>query len=233
MTKKSTTTDKKSREASETHYQELFDSSPMAYFSLSKHGIIRQVNKAAQGLLGYSSQEILKRNISSIFPKNGSSTDAGKLLVSEVLQGKEIKDLEVQMVDSAGKRVWVSVIASLLRSPSHKESISLMAFNIDRRKHAEARAIADRERASLVLEIMTHDLNNVNQSLVFSLGLVNEMQDIPESGRNLVSETINEVRKSARMISNLRSIIDLSEKNLEHEWTDIKLQLDQAAQLVC
>jgi PAS domain S-box-containing protein len=232
VTKKSTILDEKDKNGSETHYRVLFNSTPIAYFSLSKHGIIREVNKAAQDLLGYESSQLLKRNVSSIFPTNGSSSDAGKLLVSEVLQGKELKDLEVQMIDSEGKRIWVSVTASLLSAPGLKESIGLMAIHIDRRKNAEARAIADRERASLVLEIMTHDLNNVNQSLVFSLGLVDEMTDIPEAGRNLVRDTIHEVRKSARMISNLRSIIDLSEKTLDHEWTDIKVILNQAIQQV-
>ncbi|MFW9848984.1 MAG: ATP-binding protein [Candidatus Thorarchaeota archaeon] len=218
--------------ASERHYQVLFDSSPMAYFSVSKLGTITQLNKAAEELLGYSADQILRRDISSIFPRTGSSSDAGNLLVSEVLQGKEIKDLEVQMIDAEGNRIWVSLTASLLKSPGLKDAIGIMAFNIERRKHAEARATADRERAALVLEIMTHDLNNVNQSLVFSLGLIDEMKDIPEAGRNLIHQTIDEVRKSARMISNLRSIIDLSEKSLEYEWTDLRVPLKSAIQLV-
>ncbi|MCK5150822.1 MAG: PAS domain S-box protein [Candidatus Thorarchaeota archaeon] len=221
-----------SKSASERRYQKLFDSSPMAYFYLSQYGIIQEVNNVAETLLGYDSKELLKRNISSIFPENGTSADAGRLLVSEVMQGKEIKDLEVQMVDADGARIWVSVTASLLKSPGLKESIGLMAVNIDRRKHAEARAIADRERSSLVLEVMTHDLNNVNQSLVFSLGLIEEMSNIPEAGRNLVRQTTHEVRKAARMISNLRAIINLGEKTYDLDWTDVHHTLSQAIELV-
>jgi len=216
------------KESLDTRYEELFNSSPMAYFSLSPHGIIQQVNQAAVDLLGYKTSDLLKRNISSLFPKDGTSSDAGKLLVSEVLQGKEIKNLDAQMTNSEGDRVWVSITASLSKSSGPKKTIGMMAVNVNRRKQAEARARKDRERFSLVLEVMTHDLNNVNQSLIFSLGLVNEMQDIPEAGRNLVQSTIEEVRRAARMISNLKAIIDLSEKSLEFDWTDINSVIENA-----
>ncbi|MDF1540687.1 MAG: HAMP domain-containing sensor histidine kinase [Candidatus Thorarchaeota archaeon] len=211
-----------------TRYEELFNSSPMAYFSLSPHGIIQQVNQAAADLLGYSTSDLLKRNISSLFPRNGTSSDAGKLLLSEVLQGKEIRDLDAQMMNSESNRIWVSLTASLHKSSDSKISIGMMAVNVNRRKAAEARAKKDRERFSLVLEVMTHDLNNVNQSLIFSLGLVNEMDHIPEAGRNLVQGTIDEVRRAARMISNLKAIIDLSEKSLGFEWTDINSVVENA-----
>ena len=221
-----------SKSASKRRYKELFDSSPIAYFYLSQHGIIQEVNSIASTLLGYDYKELLKRNISSIFPRNGTSADAGKLLVSEVMQGKEIKDLEVQMIDSDGAKIWVSVTASLLKSKGLKDSIGRLAVNIDRRKHAEVRAIADRERSSLVLEVMTHDLNNVNQSLVFSLGLIEEMTNIPEAGRKLIRQTTHEVRKAARMISNLRAIINLGEKTYELEWTDVHDIISQATNFV-
>lgn len=225
-TEKTTLNNKENRK--DRRYEELFNSSPMAYFSLSPHGIIQQVNQAAADLLGYETSDLLKRNISSLFPRDGISTDAGKLLVSEALQGKNLRDLDAQMMNSEGDHIWVSLTASVHKSIGSKTSIGMMAFNVNRRKQAEARARKDRERFSLVLEVMTHDLNNVNQSLIFSLGLVNEMQNIPESGRNLVQGTIDEVRRAARMISNLRAIIDLSEKPLEEEWTDLKSSIDNA-----
>ncbi|MFW9909767.1 MAG: PAS domain-containing protein [Candidatus Thorarchaeota archaeon] len=219
-------------QASESKYRNLFDSSPMAYFSLSPHGIIQQVNNAAAELLGYPIEDLVRRSISSLFPQNGTFSDSGKVLISEIMQGKEIKDLEVQMVDSEGKRIWVSITASLLKNPGIINAIGLMAVNIDRRKLAEARAFANQERAALILEVMTHDLNNVNQSLLFSLGLIDVLPDLSQPGKNLVQQTIDEVKRSARMISNLRSIFDMGDSPLESEAMDLAPIVQQALHMV-
>ncbi|MFW9921317.1 MAG: PAS domain S-box protein, partial [Candidatus Thorarchaeota archaeon] len=209
------------KEYADDIYQVLFNSSPIAYFALSQSGIIQQVNNAAVELLGFPESDLLKRNISSIFPSAGVSHDTGKILISEVLQGKELKNVEVQMITSDGDTIWVGVTASIINRNTGGKSIGLLATNIDRRKHAEARATAERERASLVLEVMTHDLNNVNQSLIFSLGLLGESQPLNDTGSNLLISTLMEVKRASRMISNLRTIFSLSETSIQKEWTDI------------
>ena len=50
---------------SESRYRALFDSSPIAYFTLSMSGNILQINKAAERLLGYSEDDILRRNLAT------------------------------------------------------------------------------------------------------------------------------------------------------------------------
>jgi PAS domain S-box-containing protein len=225
--------DTKSRDSEAVYnYQQLFDSSPIAYFSLSQSGIIKQVNEAACNLLGFPESTLLKRSISSVFPANGLSYDAGQLLISEVLQGKEIRDVEVQMVDSDGNRIWVSITASILEQSDSGRSIGLMATDINRRKLAEARANLERERAGLVLEVMTHDLNNVNQSLIFSLGLIKEAGQLSQASQVLLDNTVAEVMRASRMISNLRLISSMSDSQLDKEWTDVKSCIDRAAEMV-
>ncbi len=194
---------------------------PLAYFSLSQHGIITNLNSEAVDLLGYPKDALLKHHVSSVFATDSDSDDVGRLLVSEVMQGKEIKDLEVQMVRSDGSKVWVSITASIISQNGGPPMIGLMATDIDRRKFAESRARSERERASLVLEVMTHDLNNVNQSLIFSLGLLGESQRLNRTGSNLLNASLEEVRRASRMISNLRDIFALSEAKVETESLDL------------
>ncbi|MFX1483676.1 MAG: sensor histidine kinase, partial [Promethearchaeota archaeon] len=68
----------------------------------------------------------------------------------------------------------------------------------------------ERERANLYLEIMTHDLNNVNQSLLFSTGLLENASDIPEQYLPLLHESSWNVRRAARMVANLRALFRLA-----------------------
>ncbi len=214
------------------NYQDLFNSSPIAYFSVSQSGTIVQVNEAACTLLGFPESTLLKRSISSVFPVNGASYDAGHLLISEVLQGKEIRDVEVQMIDCDGNLIWVSITAGIFEESDSGRLIGLMATDINRRKLAEARASSERERAGLVLEVMTHDLNNVNQSLIFSLGLIKETGQLSQIGQNLLDAAVAEVMRASRMISNLRLISSLSDAISDKEWTDAKPCIDQAAERV-
>jgi PAS domain S-box-containing protein len=196
-------------DASESRYRILFDSSPIAYFSLSLMGNVLHVNKAATRLLGYSEDDMLRRHFASFLP-NGDGKEIVSQMLSEAANGKNVEDFEMQLKTADGRSTWVSVTANLLEYPDQSSNIALMALDIDRRKNAEAREKIERERANLYLEVMTHDLNNVNQSLLFSTGLLENSEDIPEQYRPLLHESSWNVRRAARMVANLRSLFRLA-----------------------
>jgi PAS domain S-box-containing protein len=196
-------------DVSESRYRALFDSSPIAYFSLSLMGNVMQVNQAATRLLGYKEDELLRRNFSSFLP-NGTGKEIVGQMLSEAANGKTVEDFDLQMKTADGRSTWVSVTANLLEYPDQSSTIALMALDIDRRKNAEGREQIERDRANLYLEVMTHDLNNVNQSLLFSTGLLENSEDIPEQYRPLLHESSWNVRRAARMVANLRSLFRLA-----------------------
>ena len=71
---------------SESRYRTLFDSSPIAYFTLSMSGNILRINRAAERLLGHSEDNILRRNLATfIFGEN--KNELVRQVVSEVAQG--------------------------------------------------------------------------------------------------------------------------------------------------
>ncbi|MHA2396307.1 MAG: PAS domain S-box protein [Candidatus Thorarchaeota archaeon] len=196
-------------DASESRYRALFDSSPIAYFSLSLMGNVLHINKAATRLLGYTEDDMLRRHFSSFLP-NGDGKEIVSQMLSEAANGKNVEDFDMQLKTADGRSTWVSVTANLLEYPDQSSNIALMALDIDRRKNAEAREKVERDRANLYLEVMTHDLNNVNQSLLFSTGLLENSEDIPEQYRPLLHESSWNVRRAARMVSNLRSLFRLA-----------------------
>ncbi len=196
-------------DASESRYRALFDSSPISYFSLSLMGNVLQVNKAATRLLGYAEDDLLRRNFSSFLP-DGDGKEIVSQMLSEAANGKTVEGFEMQMKTSDGRSTWVSVTANLLEYSDQSSTIALMALDVDRRKNAEAREQDERNRANLYLEVMTHDLNNVNQSLLFSTGLLENSEDIPEQYRPLLHESSWNVRRAARMVANLRSLFRLA-----------------------
>ena len=207
-------------DASESRYRALFDSSPIAYFTLSLRGNILQINKAAENLLGYNGEDILRRNLSSFIHGNNQNEIMNQI-VSEVAQGKSLEDFEMEFQRSNNTPTWVSVTANLLEYPDKSANIALMAIDIDRRKTAEAREYHERERANLYLEVMTHDLNNINQSLLFSLGLVENTPGIPENVQSMMQQANWHIRRSGRMTANMRALLRLRETPPIAEEVDI------------
>jgi len=195
---------------SESRYRTLFDSSPIAYFTVSMSGNILQINKAAERLLGYSEDNILRRNLAT-FIFGDSKSEIVRQVVSEVAQGKSLEDFEMQFQKDDGRPIWVSVRANLLEYPDKSSTIALIATDIDRRKNAEMRENSERDRANLYLEVMTHDLNNINQSLLFSIGLVENIDTVPERVKSMMQESSWHIRRSGRMTANMRALLRLQE----------------------
>lgn len=205
---------------SESRYRTLFDSSPIAYFTLSLSGNILQTNKAAERLLDYGENNILRRNLAT-FIFGDEKSEIVRQVVSEVSQGKSLEDFEMQFQKADGRPVWVSVRANLLEYPDKSSTIALMAMDIDRRKNAEGRENAERERANLYLEVMTHDLNNINQSLLFSLGLVENLDAVPERVKEMMQQSSWHIRRSGRMTANMRALLRLQENPPTIEEVDL------------
>jgi PAS domain S-box-containing protein len=83
--------------ASEKLYQDLYENAPNAYFSIGPDKSIRRFNKAAENLLGYSKEELLKMKLLDLYAKNENGTSKAKRLFNRFLKGELIQDEELQM----------------------------------------------------------------------------------------------------------------------------------------
>jgi PAS domain S-box-containing protein len=219
-------------EQSESRYRQLFESSPIAYFTLSPRGVVLQVNQAAMRLLGHKEEQMIRRNIESFLPGDPIDSKAGKLVFNEILQGGTVTAAEILMRRADGRSIWVSVTAGPLDKPGRSSRIGLIALDIDRRKAAERRERMEEERANLYLEIATHDLNNINQSILFAMGLLESQIEIPDALQSQLETATWNVRRSARMIANMRTIITLRDQPPPLEKTDIYNHLAAAVESV-
>ena len=219
-------------EKCETRYSEIMQMSPIAFFTLSQRGIIQDMNDAAVKMLGFEKDKLMKRHASVLFPRDEHGKRAVEDLVSAVAAGKTVTDVEVQFRKADGSDTWVSVTSYPILFNGVVESIMLIALDINRRRQAEIRAKAEQDRANLYLEVMTHDLNNINQELVFSLGLLVETIKVPESIQNMIDQTMWNIRRSARMIRNMRLLLQFQTEPPEREPIDFVESLNTAIDTV-
>jgi PAS domain S-box-containing protein len=196
----------------ENRFATLYDMSPVAYFTLSRTGIIEQVNAAAENLLGSEADNLIGKSLSEFLPDPEPLYDPGADIVKEALRGKSVSGLEIQMKRGDGKIIWANISSSPLTSGSEKvNEIGLTAFDVTTRRGVEQRLRHESERANLYMEVMSSDLNMTNQNVLFALEDLSISMDLPDRLRGLMSETAWSVRSAGRMIANMGVLISLGQ----------------------
>jgi PAS domain S-box-containing protein len=213
----------------ENRYAALYDMSPVAYFMLSKDGTIEQVNAAAEDLLGQEAVELIGKPISKFLPKPNPSYDPAAEIVREVLRGKSVNNLEIEMLDSDEKTIWISASSNALESGGDRPvSIGFTAVDITRRRAMEQRLREESKRANLYMEVMTNELNMTNQNVLFALEDLSISLDLPERLRGLLSETSWSLRNAARMIANMGVLMSLDHEPPEKSKTKLLPHFNKA-----
>jgi PAS domain S-box-containing protein len=196
----------------EQRFASLYDFSPVAYFTLNSDGIITQVNEASEELLGCDAEAIIGRTITGFFKSSSDSIafDPCADIVGEVMRGKSIRGIELEMEASEDKSRWVSVSARSLSAQSEIPSeIGLTAADITRRRRAEQRLREESDRANLYFDLMTSDMNIILQSVLFALENLKVSVELPARESGLVRDASWSLRRAARLIVNTGVLLSL------------------------
>jgi signal transduction histidine kinase len=110
-------------------------------------------------------------------------------------------------------------------SLKRKDEIGGLAAYIDgmaeRLNEDRERIIEERNRSELYLDIMGHDINNLNQSVLGNLELISENANLTEDERESIEKSLIATRSSAGIINNVRSLQKIAEEKPSHELLDI------------
>jgi PAS domain S-box-containing protein len=114
----------------------IVESSQDAILTMSLEGIIASWNKGAEQIYGYTSEEILGKNVSILAPDN--LKDEIKKLVDRIRQGIKIKNYETLRLRKDGTLITVSITVSQVFDISGRlVGISFIARDITERIKAE------------------------------------------------------------------------------------------------
>ena len=79
----------------------------------------------------------------------------------------------------------------------------------------------ERTRAELYLDIMGHDINNLNQTVLGNLELIRWNANLTEDEKESIDQSILSTHSSASIIKKVRYLQDIAEENLGFETLDI------------
>jgi PAS domain S-box-containing protein len=174
---------------------------------VSPDGRIVYVNETACNRLGYSREELLSMHIWDI--DSGYRPDKYKEAWEEIKREGGTRKFESQHVTRDGRIFPVDVACSYI-SYGNKEYLISFDRDITERKQAEQELIESKTQAELYLDLMGHDINNINQIAMGFLELAHDkLEDCGKLGvedSEFISLPIESLKNSARLIDNLRKI---------------------------
>ena len=100
---------------SEKRYRNLYESAPLAYFSIHMDGRIKSANASARELLGFSQEELKDRPVVDLYALTKDGREKAQQLQLQIQAGKEIEAEELEMRRADGTHIWVSLTVRLIR----------------------------------------------------------------------------------------------------------------------
>jgi PAS domain S-box-containing protein len=198
--------------------------------SVDEEGKFEFVNRAWFETLGYETKELDSLTLNEIlFP---GYVKKHTLLISQVLKGEIVTDVEVTFVSKSGDLVHLE--GNLFPRKEGSKILAATGFfrDVTDRKEAEEKLKEARARTEFFVDLMVHDIANINQEVLSLLELIIFHKDLPSELKTLVVEGLTEVERASDLISNVKKIISVYSKEPETKRWDLFKALTDAVQEV-
>jgi len=132
---------------------------------------------------------------------------------------------EFRMRKADGRYLDVESIGVNMVGVPGVNGIVITTRPITERKRMESELTEAKERAELYLDLMSHDINNINQIAMGYLELANDRLAIGEADKELVSKPLEALKNSSALIDNVRKLQRIMEGRPKSDIIDMKSML--------
>jgi len=178
--------------------------------SITKDGTIEYANSTWLKTLQYNEEDLPNIKLKDfIFP--GYLRRAEEAM-SRILKGEEISDFASTFVSKNGNPVQVD--GRLF--PIYKGKQIVAAAGIFRNINEQNRILDElrheQERVEFLLDLMTHDLTNINQEIISTFEVALHSPELPDNLKNLIQESVVEVDRGSNLISNVKKLLRIAKR---------------------
>ena len=171
-------------------------------FWMTEDGRFFYVNDAACRALGYSREELLKMSVPDIDP-----TFPLEVFARSWREVREHGSTRFETLHRAKDgRVYPVEIRANYMVFNGKEYNCAFATDITERKRAEKALKDAKGQAELYLDLMGHDITNMNQALMGYLEMIDLMRGSGEIDKGLIDSSIEVINRSSRMINDVKKL---------------------------
>jgi PAS domain S-box-containing protein len=194
---------------SEAKYRELVENANSMIVHWGMDGNILFFNEYAEAFFGYAKDEVIGKNIlGTLVPPTDTAGRDLAAMVEDIKRDPDRYRTNVnENVRRSGERVWVSWTNKALRD-RQGNVFGILAVGNDitgliRANEATRKAKAE---AELYVDVMGHDITNINQAILGYLELASELLDLKGSEKELLTRPMDLLGKSSGLISNVKKL---------------------------
>lgn len=172
--------------------------------SIRPDGTIEYVNSAWLKILQYSQSEIDEIKLKDfVFPGYLGRTEES---LSKVFEGQTISNFAATFVSKDGTPVQVE--GKLFPRYQAEEIVTAAGIlsNINEQNRILEELRHEQTRVEFLLDLMTHDLTNINQEILTALEVALFTPELPDDLEALLQECVTEVERGANLISNVKKL---------------------------
>ncbi|MEM9327046.1 MAG: PAS domain S-box protein [Bacteroidota bacterium] len=199
----------KSLRDSEEKFRNIFESFQDIYFRCTLPGVINMVSPSVQEVLGFTSREMLGKNIGDFF----LAKESLKSLVKVLLSKKRVRNFEGQVRTKSGEELQFLCNVRIVTKLGENLEIEGVARDITRLKQTNEELLQAKELAEHSLQIKERFLANMSHEIRTPMNGIIGMIDLLGSTEldEEQSEYVRTVRKSSdTLLHILNDILDLS-----------------------
>jgi PAS domain S-box-containing protein len=208
---------------SEEKFRTLVETSPVAIFFHRGVSFI-YANPAAEKIVGYPADKIQKMKFWDLF------VPEYRELVKESglarLRGENPpSSYEVKLQTKGGEK-WMEITSARVMYKGNP-AILTIGQDVTQYKQALMELHDSKVEAELYVDLMSHDISNINQVGMGNLELLKDVTLLSETGEEQVSKALWAFKNSSELINNVRKLQKVKKCDLSLEKIDIGLLLDK------
>ena len=182
-------------------------------------------NPAAQKLTGYSEAELLSMSFWELIAPE--FREQVKEIGHRRTMGEAVPSrYETKVRRKDGTEKWADISAGTF-TYQNKPTVIITGMDITKRKQAEEELIEAKAQAELYLDLMGHDINNMNQIAMGFLEIAIESFPLKDEERKFLEKPLDTLKNSATLIDNVRKLQKSGEGSLKYRDIDLCDTLEQ------
>ncbi len=184
---------------------EIITQSPLGICICDTNGNVMTANESFLKIFNKQKSEVVGK--ANIFEMAVGLSDEMVSCFQRMLRGEKVAEDGVRINIDKGKEIFVSLkIFSTYDSEGSRSSFVVMAEDVTGRKRAEAELIEAKDQAELYIDLMGHDINNMNQIGMGYLELAIESLELQDDQRTLLLKPLEVMSSSSQLINNVRKM---------------------------
>ncbi len=156
-------------------------------------------------------------------------------LVRSLRQGERVNNVELLVRRRDGSEITILANSAPVLDVTGNITAAVGSINdITYLKHTEAELRDAKEQTELYLDLMGHDINNINHIamgyLEMALDIVGQSGSLSVDNKQLLDKPLEMMKSSSTLINTVRKIQCIREGDLKHEAIDLGSMLDELKQ---